>query len=171
MDKKANDWTILAFDPGKLNFAWCRLSFNSLESGHFEHTLTSFKETNDFNKTTRKFHKTVKKMTKGADFVIFERFMWRRRGGRGNVQELSNVMIGIVVGSAPKDTILLPLTAAQWKNYFNSKLELNNLKFKNKSPHERDAICMALYAAIKNKLLHRHRAKIFIKLLESGKRF
>lgn len=114
---------ILAFDPGKNNFAWavinskgkCRAhgfvrSITTMEPGKFPDELTRF--WTDCTKLIEAHNPTM---------VIIERMQHRPKLGGGAVVEYINIMIGLIFGMArgkvQRDGIV-PVTPPTWKNHF-----------------------------------------------------
>jgi hypothetical protein len=80
---------------------------------------------------------------KGKSFIVgIERFMSRGGGSRGNLQEMTCMMIGMVLSCLKPRTAYL-ITAAQWKNFLKAcKVRIVDPSL---SEHEKDAICIGIY--------------------------
>lgn len=145
--------TILGLDPGKANFAFSVVkvmiakpsSFKVVETGMVENTVKDLTavitdEANAFKKEIRAILRKHK-----VDVIVAERYMNRGRFG-GNTGEVVNIMIGLLVGLPVLDIAIIP--AAQWKNSFNKKTNLEEVyKASSLVAHRVDATNIALYGA------------------------
>jgi len=143
---------ILSIDPGSKNMAWSVMEINntfkikSLKQGTFQHPINDLKGVIDINN----FSSEVKHIIKdnNVEFIGIERFM--TRGIKGVVIEYINVMIGTVITIASEQQIeTMLITAAEWKNAFNTKLKLDYIYTKFESPHKLDAALIGLYCSYK----------------------
>lgn len=108
---------ILSMDPGKANYAYSVIymkgptKFRVVESGMIANTITDL--TGEVGAATNKFAKEIRAIIRrhDIDLMVAERF--QGRGLKGNLSELVNVMIGILMMLRPP---LVLLTASQWKN-------------------------------------------------------
>lgn len=113
---------VLAFDPGKNDFAFCFLVNNKIKRvGMFMHTMKDMREqyfmfeVRGFIRESERFMKSLGKL----DYIVIERYMSRPGKGGGSVSESINVMIGLLARYCHKHGIcIVPITSALWKNRF-----------------------------------------------------
>lgn len=113
---------VLAFDPGKNDFAFCFLVNNKIKRvGMFLHTMKDMREqrfmfeVRGFIRESERFMKSLGKL----DYIVIERYMSRPGKGGGSVSESINVMIGLLARYCHKhDICIVPITSALWKNRF-----------------------------------------------------
>lgn len=112
---------VLAFDPGKDNFAYALLDDERCVRHGFVPTVTSlahFSHIDEAQHMLRKFDELIEPLAT-TDTVWFERMMYRPGQGAGNVNELINVMIGMLVTRALAHKCrTFPVTPATWKNHY-----------------------------------------------------
>jgi len=134
--------TILAMDPGKVNFAWVHWCEGVKEAGWLK-TMPDVNNDAEFNND---FIELVRRIN--PDYVVLERFMVRNRGQSIHA-EIINQMIGrvSVLSKTHGGRDLIQLTAAQWKNWWNKQKEQNwEETFSSlDSVHQRDAAGIAQY--------------------------
>ena len=90
---------VLAFDPGKNDFAFCFLVNNKIKRvGMFMHTMKDMREqyfmfeVRGFIRESERFMKSLGKL----DYIVIEKYMSRPGKGGGSVSESINVMIGLL---------------------------------------------------------------------------
>ena len=143
-------YVLYAFDPGKVNFAWSRMTHKGkiTKVGMLRSLITNLKDPDEFNSEVANFRKDLlslieKDRNKGKTIVlVLERFMVRGRFG-GNLNEVINIMIGILCGSTPQKIKVNLITAATWKNHYKRK-EIDRKIFGFKE-HISDSMLMGLY--------------------------
>lgn len=95
---------ILAFDPGKENFAWAVLNSKGRCRDHgFVRTATDLSIDHIVDEVER-FSIDIEKLiaTHTPDFICIERMQHRPKFGGGGVVEYINIMIGLVLAAARK---------------------------------------------------------------------
>ncbi len=137
---------LLSMDPGKNNFAYAFLTYEGelIRYGLIKDTITDLKGSYELNYSVRNFSNTfeciVDEYKNKNMLCIMERFMFRR-GVRGALDEIVNIMLGLVIGSLNCKYILTP--AAAWKNFYGRKeIEYGNPKLVE---HTNDAIFLGLW--------------------------
>lgn len=139
---------LLSLDPGKHNFAYSCLTLkgNLLFSGMLDNTINELKYPKPFTANihmlTKEFKRIAKEIPKGAKYrVVYERFIPRSMH-RGNLGEITNMAIGIMLAMSKAD-LYVPITAATWKNFFKKRgIVLQNKAY---SVHQLDSMGIGLY--------------------------
>lgn len=176
---------VLAFDPGKSNFAYAFGQDGAVEEfGFIEHVFDHL--TDSVSEQAARLAQELLALTAKAkpDRIIAERYMFRPGMGAGGTGEFVNLALGILIAAVlPVPVQLIP--SAQWKNHMTrqywskrpgssqkkEKFECLELldptrtcrpggRKKRLTTHEADAIGIALYAAeqdLKQSLLDRVR--------------
>lgn len=134
--------SILAMDPGKVNFSWVYWLDGVKQYGWVTPIV-------DVNNDTEFLNCIIELLTKfNPDHIVLERFMVRNKGQSIHAESI-NQMIGriaaIVRTHAGKD--LIQLTAAQWKTHWLKKWKEDwSVTYSSMgSIHQRDAAAMARY--------------------------
>lgn len=151
---------ILAFDPGKHNFAYALLSDGAvLETGYLD-SFSDVTEGEIYNSITMFCDSVADLLDKfcldpNKDWIVLERFMHRPGRGMGAVNELINLMIGMLMSIATRDYELecYLVTPAAWKNHMRRTYEMQKSsgmlgvleKPEGLTVHEADAIGIACY--------------------------
>lgn len=151
--KKYNTYRILAFDPGVVNMAWAIIEIKHVydisivSCGMIKNTIKSIK--NDIKAQANAFIAEIYEHIgdKEIHAICIERFM--SRGNKGLTMELVGTMIGVILGQFTPYEFRL-VTAAQWKNDLNRKINLKKLYKKFNCPdHIIDAIFIGIYNSYK----------------------
>lgn len=151
---------VLGLDPGVANSAWSVVKFDAnggfqvLGVGMLANTVKDF--TLGIEHQCLLFLDELKDILRRhpkITAVCAERFM--TRGNKGTTIEKIGLMLGMVVGylqSVNAGIHVSMIPASQWKNEFNRQSDLEawyQLGQKELTPHEVDAISIALYAGSK----------------------
>ncbi len=144
---------ILGLDPGTRNFGVSVLLHRPgrpghpgrfvLRSWHLTSMVWDLKQEQAVIQARafeREIRAIIKKYRIGA--IVMERYQPRRTNR--TIIEPVNIMIGLVLGLARRQTVSL-LTAATWKNAIKKYCNLKWAYDRVRSPHQLDAVCMALY--------------------------
>jgi len=143
---------VLAFDPGKSNWAWALVENGRVrDHGFLQNLIKSFA---DLDAKVKLFQSEVRELVAKAelsegDYCALERFMHRPGQGKGAVGEFVNVQIGLLVSCVPS-CYMIP--AAVWKNHMTKHYGSNDTRAlldprgkRELTPYEADAIGIALY--------------------------
>lgn len=149
---------LISLDPGKDNFAFCCMTKNAkiLEYGMISNTILEMKFADTFTKQTKLFIAEVKRflkiLPKASSYrIVYERFIPRSLH-KGNLGELTNIMIGMLLATSNlKTECVVPITAAAWKCF----LKKHDLYFSNKNltQHSIDSMCIGFYYLHKNEYI------------------
>jgi len=172
---------VVAFDPGKKNFAYSILSkkgklldFNLLgnEVSQKEGLISNLKEGEILVKQYKKFVSDLRKILKiikknDAHFIlIYERFIPRGLT-KGNLSEIVSMLIGMLIltMNIRRCRKVVPVTAATWKVHRNKfELLIDNDTL---SVHVSDAIGMALHYLLKQDYLTLKKVKSIVKKINT----
>lgn len=112
---------VLAFDPGKSNFAYAVGEDGQLETFGFVTALLddlTADVTGQVLRLADEFQGLLK--THQPDLIVAERFMARGMPGQGAVSEFVNLSLGVLVSvAAPIEVTVIP--AATWKNHWSHR--------------------------------------------------
>lgn len=150
---------VLAFDPGKVNFAWAYSKhsgqkYTVLKYGMLKHPVQNagIDSIRDFSEEITQLIQSLPEIS----YIVVERFQTRPRGGkRGGLLEYCNLMIGIVmyISAVANSISTYAVTASTWKShmkrYYGDNVMENWMwateKFKNMTEHEADAVGMTAW--------------------------
>jgi hypothetical protein len=123
---------VVAFDPGKRNFAYASVFAETCSThGHIE-TIVEMKQ-NAFSDQVIRFCSSVNTAlagTRPGDWFCFERMQHRPGSGSGAVIEYINLMLGLCVGIAQRQRLrIYPVSAVTWKNHFIKQRGLDRARF------------------------------------------
>lgn len=129
---------VLAFDPGKNNFAYAVGQDGSLESFGFVTALLddlTADVTGQVLRLAEEFQGLVK--THQPDVIVAERFMIRPGAqGQGANSEFINISLGVLISvAAPLEVQIIP--AATWKNHWSHRYPPAEGKFEMQACLER----------------------------------
>lgn len=150
---------VLAFDPGKVNFAWA-VSSNSRNRYVVRDYGMLVSPMRDANiSSVLAFSQEITQVIIShpeVNQIVIERFQTRPRGGkRGGLLEYCNLMIGIVLYISAHEFKLdtVAVTASTWKTHMKRHYGDNVMenwmwateKFKKMTEHEADAVGMTAW--------------------------
>ena len=140
--KTAESLTVLAMDPGKVNFAWVFWQEGIQEYGWLK-TMVDVNTDTDF---VNGYIELLARLN--PDYIVLERFMVRNRGQSIHA-EIINQMIGriSILSRTYSGRDVIQITAAQWKNWWNKQKKQNweEVYSALDSIHQRDAAGIAHY--------------------------
>lgn len=107
---------VVAFDPGKQNFAYAVLTDGKCrQHGHIR-TVTDLHYDSVHDELIRFGHDIDRVMTRHTQWLAFERMQHRPNMGGGAVVEYINLMLGICIEKAlRRDAKLYPVAPVTWK--------------------------------------------------------
>lgn len=124
---------VLAFDPGKDNFAYAVIN-NQGKCKHygFVRSFRSLAETK-VRRNVADFKADIIGLIEkhNPDVLIFERMQHRPNRGGGAVVEYINIMLGIILGEMSRVAHLYPVSPATWKTHLAGHYGIN---LKKKEP-------------------------------------
>lgn len=158
---------LLAFDPGKRNFAYAALRDGKVVTyGTLGETVVSLSQA-DVQGQVSRFRSTMGQLIRlhagSGGVVAFERMQHRAGLGGGGVVEYINVMLGVALGCIIEAKATpCPVTASQWKGWMKKSQGadpmvmlarkragpigvLAEIAPKRMTPHEADAIGIGCY--------------------------
>jgi hypothetical protein len=140
---------VIGMDPSNKNWAYSVVvNGNTFDYGFVENTITDIKTTKVLCEQVNNFIKDMKNITDISypDVIVIERFM---ASGRltGIASECINMMIGIILCYYQNVNMI---TASSWKNM--KSLSSIRRPRNTMTIHEWDAIRIAYYHLIKNKI-------------------
>jgi hypothetical protein len=155
---------LMSIDPGIKNCAILLLTLkgNILYSDLITQTLLEPKNSDLFSSSVSKIKKYIKRLNTSIiepkTAITYERFVPRNRLNKGNLSELTNILIGMLtIGIKAKN--IYPVMAATWKVHAKKFYDYTDNMTKNLPPHLIDAYCIGLYCLEKRDHITAKKAK------------
>ena len=121
---------LVAFDPGKNNFAFAVLIEGKCRAHGHIRTVTDLHYNNVRDELVRFGHDVDKVLTRHTQWLAFERMQHRPRMGGGGVVEYINLMIGICMEKAlRRHARLYPVASGTWKSAMRKRFGVDKDRF------------------------------------------
>lgn len=150
---------LLSCDPGKDNFAYAQFELDGTirRIGMLKKSLKDFEAD-----SIKKLRIELSKIQKNCDKLVIERFIPRSMH-KGNIGEISNIQIGILLGKSRFATTLF-INASRWKTFYNRhKLWVEN---DSVPEHILDAIFIGLWYLYQNEYIDLAKFKKRLRLIK-----